>query len=149
MNVVAIRDSKYLNWRYFQKPEFLYHCFSVSRGGQTYGYAVTTMQQKLDLKLGILVDYFSAGDDPGLDRQLIAFATDFLNYKQAAVILAMMFPHTRYYPLLKKVGYHRLPRKLFPQDLYFGARTNNDDIRPEAVWDEKNWYLTWGDSDLV
>jgi hypothetical protein len=148
-NVLTVRDSKYLNWRFIEKPENDYECFVISTESQKYGYIVVKKEEKFDLTSGFIVDYFSRGDNSELDRKLISWGTDYINFLGVDVAVAMMFNHTSYYRIFRKLGYFRIPRKLFLKDIYFGARKNNDDIDFNIVCNKRNWYLTWGDTDVI
>jgi GNAT superfamily N-acetyltransferase len=149
MEIALIRDSRYLNWRYIEKPENDYVCFSISGKEQKYGYIVLKIEEKFDFNSAFIVDYFSRGDEPSLDRHLISWATDFLNYKDTDIIVVVMFPHIAYYKIFRKLGYIRVPKRFFPKDIYFCARKNTDDIDFDLIRDSRNWYLTWGDTDVV
>jgi hypothetical protein len=149
MNVTLIRDSKYLNWRFIEKPENDYESFSIADKERTYGYIVLKIEEKFDLKSAFITDYFSRGDNPSLDRQLISFGTDYLNWRGVDIIVVVMFPHISYYKILRKLGYFRIPKRLFPKDIYFCARTNSEEFDFDNLIDSRNWYLTWGDTDVV
>jgi len=148
-NVITVRDYKYLNWRYIEKPENDYECFGISKGSQKYGYIVVEKEEKFDLTSGFIVDYFSRGNNLMLDRKLISWGTDYLNYLGVDIAIAMMFNHTPYYKLFRKLGYFSIPRKMFPKDIYFGVRENNDDVNFNIVCDTRSWYLSWGDTDVI
>lgn len=149
IKVITIRDSKYLNWRFIEKPENDYECFCISRAGKKYGYIVLKIEEKFDLTSGFIIDYFSRGNDPKLDMQLISWGTDYLNYRRADIIVVMMFSHLSYFTVFRKLGYFKIPKRFFPKDIYFCARKNNNSIDFNLITDKTSWYLTWADTDVV
>ncbi len=150
-NILLARDSVFLNWRFVDRPESEYQCYSITPEGQDkpYGYIVLAKEDKMDIISGFLVDYFSCGNRPDLDKALIAYGSDLLNYQGVDAIVALMFDHSPYYSIIKKQGFMKVPRKRFPKDIYFGGRKNNDDIDFDMVKDKSSWYLTWGDTDVI
>lgn len=149
MDIALVRDSRYLNWRFIEKPENDYECFSISGKEQKYGYIVLKIEEKFDFSSAFIIDYFSRGNNPSLDRHLISWGTDYLNYRGMDIIVVVMFPHLAYYKIFRKQGYFRIPKRLFPKDIYFCARQNTDDIDFDLIRNSRNWYLTWADTDFV
>ena len=60
-----------------------------------------------------------------------------------------MFPHWRYYKSLMKNKFFKIIKILFPEEVYFGVRENSEIIDFKLIKNPKNWYLTWGDTDVV
>lgn len=149
IKVITVRDNKYLNWRFIEKPENDYECFCIFKNDKKYGYIVLKSEEKFDLNSGFVVDYFSKRSDPELDTLLISWGMDYLNYHGVDIVIAMMFSHIPYYKIFRKLGYFRIPRKMFPKDIYFSARKNNEDVDFNMVSDKNSWYLTWGDTDVI
>jgi GNAT superfamily N-acetyltransferase len=149
MDVVLVRDSQYLDWRFIRKPENDYECFAIYGPKGLYGYIAFKIEEKFDFNSAFVMDYFSAGDEPALDGRLIAWGTDYLSYRGVDIIVVAMFPHTPYYRLFRKRGYFRIPRRLFPKDIYFCARKNSGEIDFDLIRNKRSWYLTWGDTDVV
>lgn len=149
MDVILVRDSRYLNWRFIQKPENDYECFCISGPKGIYGYIVFKIDEKFDFNSAFIMDYFSRGDEPHLDGRLISWGTDYLNYRGVDIIVVAMFSHIPYFRFFRKRGYFRIPRRLFPKDIHFCARKNADDIDFELLRRKRSWYLTWGDTDVV
>jgi Acetyltransferase (GNAT) domain len=67
---------------------------------------------------------------------------------RADMILAWCFDYSQNYSLYSKNGFFKLPPRLQPIKLFFGACNfiNKDD---DQFFDKKNWYLSYCDSDTV
>jgi hypothetical protein len=49
---------------------------------------------------------------------------------------------------LRRNGFLRAPRRAF-KEWYFGVRLNDDSVKPDQITDPENWYLTFGDTDVI
>ena len=67
------RDAAYVRWRYQDTPHKQYTIFEARRHGQLSGFAVIRHEDYRGLRLGWLVDLFTASDDrPARDALLVA-----------------------------------------------------------------------------
>ncbi|MFX1394336.1 MAG: GNAT family N-acetyltransferase [Promethearchaeota archaeon] len=144
-----VRDSKYLNWRYFQKPEEKYVVFSIKNNEKLKGYIILKIEERFDLKIGLIMDILSDPSNVIYQNQLINYAIFYFKKKKVDIISLIMFPNWRYYKSLKKYLFIKMFKKFFPEEIYFGARINKDNVDIQLIKDPKNWYITWGDTDVV
>jgi hypothetical protein len=50
--------------------------------------------------------------------------------------------------LLKRNGFLRAPKRAF-KEWYFGVRLNDGSLRADWTTNPDNWYLTFGDTDVI
>lgn len=145
----VIRDSKYLNWRYFQKPEEEYIVFAIKSNELLKGYVVLKIEERFNLKIGLIIDIITDPSNMAYQDYLINYAIFYFKKKKVDIISVIMFPHWRYYESLKRYKFIKIIKKFFPEEIHFGARKNSDNFDFQLVKDPKSWYLTWGDTDVI
>ena len=77
------------------------------------------------------------------------YAISYFNKKKVDIISIIMNPNFRYYKSLKKQKFLKLLRRFLPEAIYFGARLNNSKFYIQFIKNPINWYITWGDTDVV
>lgn len=138
--IMVIRDMKYLNWRYVEKPEKEYVIFLARKRQETVGYIVLKLE-KDTVPRGLIFDLLTLpGDD--IAGALVTWAVEYLRGEGAAVISCLMLPDVPYYRTLRKMGFMRRY-----SHTYFGARLIDQTLSKEFIADPANWYYTLGDCD--
>lgn len=145
----VIRNSEYLNWRYFKKPEGDYIVFAIKVNDVLKGYIILKIEERFNLKIGLIIDIITDPSNIAYQVYLINHAIFYLKKKNVDLISAIMFPHWRYYKSLKRNRFIKMIKIIFPEEVHFGARKNNDKFDFQIIKNPKNWYLTWGDTDVV
>jgi hypothetical protein len=144
--VIQVRDRAYLQWRYFGVPLFGYRPFAVSVDGRLAGYLVLRELELLDLPLAALVDLFPCPlVDDEVTREALAFAELRAAESGAAFLTAMLPPAQA--PHLARCGFVTVPDFLNPRRWYLGARCATADAL--LLRDIGNWFVTYGDADVV
>lgn len=150
ITIGVIRDRKYLNWRYFQKPEEKYDVFTIKNNEKLKGYIILKMEERFNLKIGLIMDILTDPSHLSYQNHLIEYVISYFKKKKVDIISVIMFPHWRYYNSLKKKRFIKLFKTFFPEKIYFGARiNNNNDVDIQLIKNPRNWYITWGDTDIV
>jgi hypothetical protein len=134
--IVVVRDSDYLNWRYFEKPNSNYIIFVAEKNNKVLGYIVLRLK-KIS---GIIIDML-AYPDKRVMRSLLLKATDFFKCRKVSWITCSILPNDVYYKALKESGF--IP---VPSDNPLIARVNIPKISQAFVKDPRNWHITAGDS---
>jgi hypothetical protein len=144
--VVQVRDSAYLNWRYCAVPEFGYRPWAVYVDEGLAGYLVTRGVELLGLPLGAVVDLFPFPlVDAEITREVLAFA-QLRAAEEGAAFLTALLPRA-HASHLKRFGFVQVPDRLNPRRWYLGARCAPAD---EAILSNiANWYVTYGDADIL
>lgn len=149
MPICIVRDSKYLNWRYFKKPEEKYDVFAIKKDAKLKGYIILKIEERFDLKIGLIVDILTNRSNMAYQDYLIKYAISYFKKKKVDIVSVIMYPHCRYYKSLKKQKFLKLLKRLLPEDIYFGARLNNSKLNIQFIKNPINWHITWGDIDVV
>jgi len=144
--VIQVRDTTYLNWRYMDVPEFGYQAFAVRSSRRLLGYMVIRTLTIMGHFFGALTDVFPFPiQDPVTTRRLFRFARDYLRAEGAEFMTCLLTaPDPSFF---KSVGLRTVPGFLNPRKWHFGARFSP--IEAPLLSAPKNWYLTYGDTDMV
>jgi hypothetical protein len=143
--IIQIRDSIYLNWRYFGIPDFNYRAFAIGWMGELAGYIVLRFMDMMGHHFGVLVDIFPFPViDNRLTQHVFRFARDYAEANRAEFLTCLL-------PWAKTSflggGYLKVPEKLNPRRWYFGCRCLQND-RPLLNLIQ-HWYISYGDTDIV
>lgn len=139
----AVRDSKYLNWRYIDIPVVKYKVFSLEKGEEVRGFIVLhTATHKF--KRGYIIDILTPREDYLTGMVLVKKALEYFRGEKVALVISWMLPHTHIYKILRKFGFFR--RETTGRTLAVRAV-----CAPESflnwVQNSANWYITQGDCD--
>ena len=144
--VIQVRDAAYLNWRYSGAPGFGYRPFAIRSNGRLLGYMVIRMMNLMGHFFGVLADIFPFPvRDPVTTRRLFRFARDYSKAEGAEFMTCLL---SRSDPsFFKEVGLRKIPAIFNPKKWYFGCRYPKHNRA--VLGSPKNWYLTYGDTDIV
>lgn len=147
--IAVVRDRKYLNWRYFEKPNSNYKVILAEKNGEILGYIVLLARTEGNLKLGYIVDVFALCSEKSVIRSLISKGIEYLRKENVDLILCWMMKQSRiacvYYKILRCSGF--IP--YFFQSYPLIALVNSLQISKAVVRNCGNWYVTMGDSDGI
>lgn len=147
--ISLVRDQRYLNWRYVEKPGDSYTILILERAGDVLGYVVLKSVERFGLRIGFVVDLLAVPDQPSISRCLISEAVECFRKAQRAIISCLMLKHSPYIQALRANGFLFLPARLHPQEMYVGVRRNTEEYAAELITNPSNWYITWGDHDDI
>lgn len=148
MNIV-VRDEKYMNWRYFEKPNTKYTVLFAEKRGKILGYVILCSENKKNLKYGCIVDILASLEQKSIIQLLISKAVEEFRREKVDLVVCWMLNKSRsgrvYYRILEANGFIRVPGR--PNPLI--ARVNSPSLSTEFVYDSADWYVTIGDSDHI
>jgi hypothetical protein len=148
--IALVRHKKYLHWRYLEKPFFSYDIYIVdNRDGQIGGCIITSTSEKSGMKIIYVMELFTENNNQRLCQALLDKLVVIATEQDADAISLLSLPDDPFHTLYRRNGYFPVPRRLFPQEIYFGARLISEDIDPTYARDKHNWYISWGDMDVV
>jgi len=142
------RNSKYMNWRFVEKPGESYCHFGYYKNAELKGVVVFTLKKKHGGKIGYLMELLFDPEDQNAGKQLLDFSSEVLKKNRADVILAWCFPHSFNYFCHRKKGFYPFPEKLRPQKLGMIVKNLNS-RHADDIYNVKNWYFSYSDSDTV
>ncbi len=143
-HIVQIRDSRYLNWRYVELPEFGYVSFAVRHHGRLAGYLVIRLLELKGHYFGVLMDCFPipmVNEDVTL--RLLRFVRRYCGLNGAEFVAFLLPDHARKH--LNRMGAITIPDKFNPRPWYLGCRCP---VNPLANPPD-GWHITYGDTDIL
>lgn len=145
----VVRDYKYLSWRYDMRPESSYRLYTAWLEGNIAGYIIVNEIIREEGRVVFIADILAdARVNDIVDYLLDAVIFD-SKKNGAAMISSMLMPNSLYHAAFRKNYFFRLPQKLFPQKIYFGACSLNSGIPQKILYDANSWHISWGDTDLL
>jgi hypothetical protein len=147
--IILKRDSRYLNWRYNECPIKHYNTYVAERNEEIMAWIVVRTMDKFGLRNGAIVDIMAqpACEDI-LCSMLYKIEEDFV--KEGVDLIAVSVPKwSGYYDVFKKSGFMACPKKLNPKKEPFIIYLLSKSMGSEFIRDPSNWYITWGDTDVV
>ena len=147
--IAVVRDSTYLNWRYFENPARDYRTMVAERAGEIVASVTVRCMEQYGLRGGMIVDLLAVPGSEEALSSLLGHAERFLREQQMDVIACLVHGDDRYTRLLRKYGFLPLPGKMGFKEWYFGYRINGPTVSEEVCADRSSWFLTFGDTDVV
>ncbi len=130
-----VRNSKYLNWKYFKHPCIKYDAFLIERKKEVVGYIILRGKSTQ----GIIVDFlFSTKEDEVISGGLSYAVEHFLDKGVYDIRVATSVKE--YAECIKKIGFPLLRTSEIP--LFFSA-----DLMIINIAKTKRWLLSYGDCD--
>ena len=143
--MIQIRDSAFLNWRYFAVPGFDYRCFGVHVGGRLEGFSSRGSSISSAFRRRRRRSVPDSAVDADATREALAFAQLRTAEDGAAFVTALATPaHSAH---LTRFGFLSVPDRFNPRRWYLGARCAPADVA--TLRDIGNWHVTYGDADIL
>jgi len=130
--IIAIRDSRCLNWLFFEKPGSKYTVLIAERGGQILGYIAL---QDANAESGRIVDILCFPDKPVI-QLLLSKALDYFRRKNVKWVSFTMLGNNILYQVLKENAFIPLP-----SSFRLMVRINSQKISGSMAKNVKNWYV--------
>jgi hypothetical protein len=148
-DIILKRNSDYLHWRYKQCPTKQYKIFVAEKDGDIHAWAVVRTLEKFGLKNGAIVDILALPDCEDIVGNLLSNIEKHF-VKERVDLMACSIPRSSiYYKILRKSGYMDCPRRLNPKEEPFIIYPLSNDVDVERLKKASNWFITWGDTDVV
>ena len=136
----VVRDAAWWRWRYSAHPDAPYRYYEVRRGGVLVGAAVTLAREAFGGTFLNVLELLTV--EPAAARALRSALARGAGTAAGAALVAV--PGSELDRLAVRAGFRRLPRRLEPKPLMFGAVRNTATAPdPAAV----PWSVAWGDLD--
>jgi hypothetical protein len=142
---MVVRDTRYLNWRYPDRPNKEYEILLAWRGEILSGYCVTGKTGRLDLKIGCIMDIFADPSDSKTISLLIGNAVKAMFKKNMVAVGCMINDGSPFVKHLRRAGFLFSVRN-FP---YIIRILHPEEVDIEKLRDMSKWHITFGDSDFV
>jgi hypothetical protein len=147
--IMAVRDKRYLNWRYKNGPHMNSEVACLQRVGsnEIVGFTVLGEIYRDECLRGQIYEIVTPrSGKPQITRCLLRFAVNHFYQKKTDVIDCWMFPHCHVHPELMKIGF--VSRKKNTINFYSqNLHVNDFAVHHDFLINHKNWYISIGDSD--
>ncbi len=143
-----VRDQKYLNYRYRDRPGEKYALFAAYRKKELTGYVVVRRAlQMFDLSIGLIMELSTKGDtaDAG---SLVSEAIRYLYEDQVDAVGCLMVKHSPYYGVLRRAGFLPVPSRFNSRDYHPVVEADPSKFSKVVMAERSNWHFTWGDFDV-
>ena len=138
--ICCVRDSEFLNWRYFGNPLQGQTVFSYEVNGSPVGYAVLAFSRNT----GIIFDFFVKSKDE-LAHNFIAFLIRFVVSNASEKMITMVNPLGVYSDVFSMCGLKVKSRSTRRPLIVLPALDDEDVGYMKSL---ENYYFTYGDTDL-
>ena len=147
--IATVRDSVYLNWRYFHNPGRQYEAVVGETNGSVLGYVVFRCMEHSGLRGGMIVDLGSLPGHGGMLAALLSQVEQVFRERQMDLMACLINGDQEYAGILRRQGFRRLPFRLGFKEWYFGCRLNSQGLDREFFLRPAHWFLTFGDTDVI
>lgn len=145
------RTKRYLNWRFVEKPSlkdykhhYNYSKFKIlDKTGEMVSYLVTKDYESDNHKFLHLVDFLSP-KNKDIYKTILKFLTERAKTQRKNIISMFLGRFHQLSNYLKKYGF-----KYSDTNRVFIVRANNEVLDKKVLFEEKNHYITMGDSDVI
>ena len=141
LDAIAVRDSRYLNWKFVDKPSADYHRIAArTNDGSLAGYIVFCTREEEGERFGVLLDFLADPDGRAFPA-LVEHALELLGPERVSVV-RVACTEPRLAAQLRELGFS-LERE--PLDCII----RNWQGRVDERWTQsaRHWYLTFSDGD--
>lgn len=136
------RDSRYLNWKFFDPPHVRYAAAVLRRDDEVHGYAVYRHRREPQGRVTQVVDFLTDPEDERgfktllrwIDREAVAEDSDKIRcYAQ----------HAGFRRVLRRSGYF-----VVKSTVDLNVRVSAVQVPPDFYSDADDWHFTLGDGEL-
>ncbi|MFZ0889362.1 MAG: GNAT family N-acetyltransferase [Candidatus Binataceae bacterium] len=142
--VMALRDQRYLNWRFVSRPDASYTRIAAIRDSRTLGYLVFRIADNFGVPCGFLVDYLVEGRSTAIFALLLQHAEECLLSENVKVIVCSV-TSPPYRSVLLRHGFYPAALRM---RCYLVAAVHSSDPGLQVFTDLREWFLTMGDGNL-
>lgn len=141
--VVCVRDSKFLNWRYIDTPKNRHIVLSVEQANEVLGFAVLEIEQSNSAgKSAYVVDLFAI-QDPRVLRSLLSGVVTYFRERGVVRITAWVAEESNLARVFKRAGF--ISRS---DSISVVVHLLTDAPHNHVLLERSNWFITLGDRDI-
>lgn len=142
LGLALIRDARYLNWRYADRPDRTYTLYECrERGsGALRGICVYTVADFVRPNTGYLVDWLAAADDEAATTSMVATLEGRARADGVGILASVWNHGDPRFLLFQRLGF------LVRGTPYFLVLAS---FKYDTMYYRDQWYFTMGDSDLI
>lgn len=148
-NIIGIRNSEYIKYRYLDVPTREYHPYVYFVNNEPVAFIVSRIRYVAKMKTGMIADFLYV---PGFEKQakkLVKYMNRKLKDLGAGLAGCIMMSHSQEAKMLKKGRFVKCPDKLLPQPTPLILRVFDKELEKKGIFNSRNWFFTTGDYDVV
>lgn len=144
-NLIVLRDSAYLNWRFVEQPYFGYAIFKATRknSDEPVGYIVLREGNSRGLRTGVITDIFAPANDPDIIIALVNFAVSYFAKRDDIALIRCDILNKDIARVLRQFGFIRF----FSNTRFIFTNIKNG-LDVTFFTNRNNWFINYADSDL-
>jgi GNAT superfamily N-acetyltransferase len=137
--VIVKRDSRYLNWKFFDRPDLDYTVYRASRSNELAGYIVLRVDERFGVKTGFVCDILSSRNDVGVIESLLVTALRHFREEGMDQVSAQVFFVATFRKVFSRMGLITKPSRRVRRIV---LTINNESMSREVPADPENWFIT-------
>ena len=111
------------------------------------GCVVLRSMSKFGLQIGFVMEMIIAPESPDAGAVLFSVARARFRREGMDIVGCLVPSGSPDAGMFRRMGFRRVPRRLLPQDMFWGVRGFQE--TDHYLADPANWYISWGDHDSV
>lgn len=137
-----LRDSRYLNWRYFENPDE-FTVLAAHKEKRCLGYIALKMSK--DGRTGVLCDFITLNDRLDIFAALVSESENYFRRQGAEMIQLSCIKDSPYCQALSELGYYDHGEESYQPILIY----SKTDLGRRVLETPGRWHFTLGDTDEV
>ena len=117
------------------------------KGSGISAYIVLRSVELMGMRCGVIADIGGLQVQPL--KELISYSVRRFRESGMDAVVAACSPSCDEYTALRRAGFFHVPSRLLPQPLHFILHLTPGHTASEALSDFGNWFLTFGDYDVL
>jgi hypothetical protein len=102
-NFIVPRNSKLLSWKFFQNDQLKYNVFISKKNNEIKGYIVLRNPHPAELKIGVIVDFYTSKEDIDIFKDLMIHAINY--FGDSVSTIQCLTSVKEFEKLLHKIGF--------------------------------------------
>jgi GNAT superfamily N-acetyltransferase len=146
-SIIQIRSSEFLNWRYRKNPRRKYVTFTATTNdGLLDGYIIIRSAEVFGKNIGLIMDLRLRSANSEAGRNLIFSALKYFWLSGVSFAIAVSFPSSYEYKLLRRGGFIVCPKRFRPHPFAVCWKILSPDVyfRDQLV-NPLKWFYMFGD----
>jgi hypothetical protein len=140
--IVLNKSKEFLKWR-LSAPSKIYKLITIKDDKSIIGVAIVTIVIQNDIKSVAVLDFMILNDSKKYAKLLNSVIIEFAQKNRVEIILKMMSKYEK-----KKLRFINMGYVASPYKFTLIIKKFDDSINKNILFDEKNWCLSWIDSDV-
>jgi GNAT superfamily N-acetyltransferase len=147
LGICAVRDARYLNWRFVRSP-YSYRRYAVIRGGAPVAFAVVTFAPWRGGVAAYVMELMARPDDREAARALLGRAISDARDGGAAAVLSIVSPRHPHRAAFVRSGFLPVPNRV-RTSFSFGVRRLGAGLDGKDWVTPREWSISGADLDFV